>query len=819
MYSKKEVEEATLKYFNGDTLATNVWIDKYCLKDSEGNLYEKTPYDMHVRIAKELARIELKYPNPLSYDEIFELLDKFNTIIPGGSILFGCGNNYAVSSLGNCFVIGNTSDSYGGILATDEEQVQLMKRRGGVGHDISHLRPKLSPVSNSAKTSTGAVSFMPRYSNSTREVAQDGRRGALLLSMNIEHPDIDDFIESKDDLTKITGANISVKISDLFMDSLFENIQNSNTPEMINRKTNAKWTKLIHQACKTAEPGVLFIDTIIRESPADCYSKFGYRTVSTNPCGEIPLCPYDSCRLLSINLTSFVDKPFTSEAKINWPRFERAVFIAQKLMDDIVDLEHEKIKAILDKIKNDNEPDEIKFRERNLWLKIEEKLINGRRTGLSGIGFADLAAMLDIKYDNSKDLAELVYKRLSIESYKSSIVMASDRGAFPIWDSMLDLNSPFVNRVLAELDPIYNEMFTETGRRNIANLTIPPSGTLAIEAGITSGIEPLYKAIHKRRRKVNADHPNKSFQDKTGDWWEEYIVIHPGFKKWYIINSGCEHCPEVALDRLLSASDKEFDEIIKMSPYANSEYDQIDPIKKIEMIGAVQKWIDHAISQTLNLPADTSEKTVSDIYIKAHNCGLKGITVYVDGSRDGVLSSSKEKHEEFHQHNAPKRPKTLICDIRKVMIKGKEWIVCIGLYDNKPFEVFAFENKWNFFEKNTIYSGSITKVNSGQYNLNIKDIALIENITGEMTQGEEDRTRMISTSLRHGADVKFIIEQLNKSKNVDITSFSKAIARSLKHYIKNGEVSSEKCPICNGEIIYVDGCKECSSCGEYSKCG
>lgn len=789
MHNQEDVFRETLAYFKGDTMAANVWIDKYCLKDLDGNFLELTPDDMHIRIAKELNRIEQKYINPLTYEEIYPLLKNFKTIIPGGSILFGIGNSYAISSLGNCFVIGNDSDSYGGILATDEEQVQLMKRRGGVGHDISHLRAKSSAVSNSAKTSTGSVSFMPRYSNSCREVAQDGRRGALMISIDIMHDDADDFIISKDDNTKITGANISVKIPDIFMQA----IVNKKELPIVKRR----WDKLVHQAWKSAEPGVLFIDTIQRESPADCYGE-SWRSKSTNPCGEIPLCPYDSCRLLSVNLMSCVEDSFTSKAQFNFPKLKRYAYIAQRLMDDIVDLEEEKIDIILDKISHDNEPEDIKSRELNLWLKIKEKLVQGRRTGLSGIGLADVLASLNIKYNDGKDIAIEIYKTIAISSYKSSIDMAEERGCFPIWDPFLDLNSPFVNRILAELSSETNDKFCNVGRRNIANLTIPPSGSLSILAGITSGIEPVFRLSYKRRRKVLPDNPNKSFQDKSGDWWEEYTVNHPGFQQW------------------LELGDKNIDED---TPYSESTSDQINPIKKIEMIGGVQKWVDHAISQTLNLPSNATEKDVENIYIAAWENGLKGITVYRDGCRDGVLiSNDTQKESSFHQHDAPKRPKILLCDIRKVIVSGKEWVVCIGLYDGKPFEVFAFENKWNFFGKNISFAGNLRKINSGQYNLQIPDVITIENITGEMTQGEEDRTRMISTSLRHGANVKFVIEQLNKSKNIDITSFSKAIARSLKHYIKDGENSTEACPKCGGTIIYRDGCKECKDCGD-QKCG
>lgn len=800
MYDREIVERDTLEYFDGDSLATNVWIDKYCLKDKDGNLLEKTPDDMHKRMAREFARIEQRYPNPISEDDLYNLMKNFKYITPGGSILYGLGNNYSISSLGNCFVIGNNSDSYGGIMLTDQEQVQLMKRRAGVGHDISHLRAKSSSVSNSAGSSTGAVSFMPRFSNSTREVAQDGRRGALMLSIDVDHLDSGDFVKSKDDSTKITGANISVKINDNFM----EFIEGGN--DLHNSKTYRNnvaplWKKIVHQAHKSAEPGILFIDTIHRESPAACYGA-NWLEISTNPCGEIPLCPYDSCRLLSIILSAYVINPFTMEATFDWDLFKQHTHIAQKMMDDIIDIEEEKINSILGKIESDPEPDDVKSVERNLWIKIKTKLLEGRRTGLSGIGLADVFAMLGMRYDSDEaaDFAEELYKTLAIEAYKSSVQMAKDRGLFPIFALGKELENPFIGRILQEMDKhvgsINSTDYLTYGRRNIALLTIPPTGTIALMTKTSSGCEPVFQPVHKRRRKVNPDHPNKSFQDKNGDWWEEYDVLHYGYKQWLDMQ------PVVLPGESLR------------SPYYKSSAMEIDPIKKIKMLGRIQKWIDHAISQTTNLPSSATEKDVENIYIEAWKNGLKGITVYRDGCRDGVLISDNEKKDaKFHQHDAPKRPKNLHCDI--YCFKKNKYIVLVGKYEGLPYEIFAFS--WNNSIDAT--SGYIRKINSGRYDLlNKSGEILISDITSSMNQLEEDKTRLISWGLRHGAGLKFAVEQMTKSKNVDITSFTSLVARVLKKYIKDGENSSDKCEKCESKLVYQDGCQTCPNCGN-SKCG
>jgi ribonucleoside-diphosphate reductase alpha chain len=790
MYSREIVERETLKYFKGNTMQKNVWIDKYCLKDKNGALLEITPDDMHRRIAREVARIEATYPDAMSEETIYNYLKDFKYIIPGGSNLYGIGNNHSISSLGNCFVIGNTADSYGGIMHTDQEQVQLMKRRGGVGHDLSHLRHKLSPVSNSAGSSTGAVSFMPRYSNTTREVAQDGRRGALMLSLDINHPDAGEFIESKADLTKNTGANISVKINDSFMESIF-------TKESKSLQNKLLWHKLIHQAWKSAEPGVLFSDTIHRESPAAPYE--GWKEVSTNPCGEIPLCPYDSCRLLSVVLPSFVVNPFKKDAYFDWESFRKAVYAAQKMMDDIVDLEQEKIMAIVRKILDDPEEDEIKQVEKNLWMKILQKLNDGRRTGLSGIGLADVFAKMGLRYDSiqAQELGETIYKVLAIEAYTASVDMAESRGAFPIYDASKNIQSTFLTRIFNQLSEETKLKFMKFGRRNIALLTIPPTGTIGLMGSISSGIEPVFMPVHKRRRKVHEDNPNKSFQDKNGDWWEEYFVRHPG------------------LEEYISQLEEHQTFIPENTPYTGSSSMEINPLNKIRMVGRIQKWVDHAISQTVNLPETATEIDVEMIYLEAWKNGLKGITVYRDKCRDGVLiADNGVKKEEFAQHNAPKRPRKLRCDI--YLFKKQHYLVLVGIYDSLPYEIFAF----NFEGHIEAEKGFIRKAGSGKYDLlDEKGNLLIPNITSNMNQLEEDKTRLVSWGLRHGAGLKFAVEQMSKSKNIDIASFTSLVARVLKRYIKNGETSTEKCPNCQGKIIYQDGCKSCADCGEYSKCG
>lgn len=761
-----------LEYFNNDKLAADVWYNKY---RCEG---EVTPKDMFKRLASEINRIENKYPNPLNYDKIYNLFDKFNYIILGGSNLFGIGNNKSLSSLGNCFVISNPNDSYGSILKTDEEQVQIMKRRGGVGHDISHLRPKGTIVSNAAKTSTGAVSFMHRYSNSTNEVAQEGRRGALMLTMNVTHPDIMDFIKSKDDLTKITGANISVKVTDEFMNELFKE-----KPEVVEI-----WNSIIHQAWKSAEPGVLFWDTIIKESPADCYADYGFKTISTNPCGELPLCPYDSCRLLSINLMGVVRNPFTKGAYLDYDTLHKVAVDAQRIADDIVDLEEEKIDAIINKIENDKENDSNSV-ELELWHKIKNKLLQGRRTGVGITSLGDTFAALGVRYasDESIQIAEKIMKTIAVGSYTSSIKLARERGCFPIWKLDSERKNPFIQRILIEIgipSETYSD-YVKWGRRNIANLTIAPNGTLAILAQSTSGVEPVFALSYQRRRKT-----------ETGS--ESYIVYHPGFERWmkYWEN-------EIANCRGDGSN---------ATPYDKSTAHEIDPVQKVKMIGAMQKWIDHSISNTTNLHKDITEEEVSSIYKKAWESGCKGVTIYRDGSRDGVLTISEQDH--FKQYHAPKRPKTLDCDLHSTKIKGNTYNVFVGILENKPYEVFAI-NGGNEITKGD--SGKLTKVKSGEYVYNDsknKDLKITENLSDEQAA----ITRLTSTALRHGAEIKFIVEQLNKTEG-DLTSFSKAMARTLKKYIKDWDAiqTNSNCPECNNVLTFEGGCYICKECG-YSKC-
>lgn len=1055
--TREQVYNSTLEYFNGNTLNTNVWIDKYCLKSGEDYL-ESSPDDMHRGLAKEFSRIEQKYPNPLSEEEIYQLLKDFNYIIPAGSILYGVRNNHSISSIGNCFVIGNDYDSIGAIFNIGEEQAQLMKRRAGVGHDLSNFRSKGTKVSNAANSSTGVETWEELYSFITRQIAQDGRRGALMLSLGINHPDSERFITSKDDLTKVTGANISVKVTDEFMETIGDyNLYNYN---------NKLWRKLIHQATTKAEPGVLFWDTITRESIPSCYGE-EWKETSTNPCfhpdsyvetingkvkikditsptmvysmdkygklcikkasasfisrknantlkitlkngtnitvtpehkicvqningvpfgwmeaknlklgdrvnhltrnrrgkrysgvkltsqyyrdyimehrlvwesingkipenfdihhkdgntfnnvinnlellthskhskhtalndnpqthqlrdytgkfispenkcspkienipfelktnlknssynsiisiesgettdvydiqvedtncllvnniiahncGEIPLCPYDSCRLLSVNLYSFVEHPFTDKAFFNYDKFKDVVYKAQRLMDDVVDLEEEKINLILKKIENDPEPDEIKSVEKNLWIKIREKLLQGRRTGLSAIGLADCLASLNINYGSEESiaLAEEIYKQFAISAYRSSIDMAEERGSFPIWNGDLEDNNPFLKRLL-DYDFMYID-HNKYGRRNIALLTIPPSGTISMfgnKNGISSGIEPVYQLYYKRRRKLEKDNPNITFVDQNGDGWEEYIVLHPKFKEWsdrWLLDM--EEKGQYVPYSLYS----NYEFLSKLSPYKQSTAYEIDPLQRVKLQATIQKWIDHSISSTINLPEGTSEETVSNIYMEAWKQGCKGITVYVNNSRTGVLVDVEKKESEFKHHNAPKRPQVLPAEIYITKSKGTEWLVVIGLLNNLPYEIFAVENRWNIRDNYSV--GVIIKERKGLYTLSIKDDLTIENFLENISDEENNLTRMISTALRHGADIKFIVEQLNKSRG-DITTFSNAIKRILKKYIIDGASSEELCPECGSKLIYQNGCKECSrennSECSYSKCG
>jgi len=797
VYGEKEVFRTTLKYFKNDELATNVWVTKYALRNAEGELLEKSPIDMFNRLTDELFRIEQQYPNPMDRASIHRLLVDFKNLIPAGSILYGLGNNHSYSSLGNCFTIGNDSDSYGGILSIDQEQVQLMKRRAGVGHDLSHYRSRGSYVSNAAKSSSGIVSFMERFSNSTREVAQDGRRGALMLTLDVDHPDVEDFITSKDDTTKLTGANISVKITDEFM----HKVQN-NDPKAVKI-----WKKIIHQAHKSAEPGVLFWDNIIKESPADCYADDGFKTTSTNPCSELPLSPYDSCRLLSINLTTFVRSPFEKGAEFDFAKLSTIVCPAQRLMDNIIDLEAEKITRILAKIESDPEPEKIKVIERDLWTKVLQSLLHGRRTGLSGIGLADVFAELNIAYDSKEAilLAEKIYQTIAKASYKTSILLARERGAFPAWSLDKERNNPFIRRVMSLMSPETVQDYMKTGRRNIANLTIPPSGSLAILAKISSGIEPIFNIHYKRRRKVEKG--NIVFVDKSGDKWEEYKVFHPKFLEWYATVADGISAADDAKNALQRADSKLLERIIMMSPYYKSTANEIDFYKKVKMQGAIQKWVDHSISITTNLPEETTEEVVEDLYYKAWLNKCKGFTIYREGSRDGVLINNDSTTTEFVQHDAPKRPRVLPGEAFSTTVKGEKFTVVIGLLTGKPYEIFAYKGN------GISGKGTITKQKRGAYIFSSADVS--ENISDDLTDEQEIITRAFSYGLRHGGDVMFAVEQLNKAKG-DLSSFGKAIARILKKFIENGKSARASCEQCGNELKYEDGCVSCT-CG-WTKC-
>ena len=861
MIKQQDAYKKTLDYFKGDELATNVWLNKYALRDKEGNLLEETPDDMHHRLASELARIEQKYPNPLSEEEIYEILKDFLYLVAQGSPAYGIGNDNFLTSLSNCFVIGNSdgADSYGSIMKADEEQVQLMKRRGGVGQDISHIRPKGALVGNSALTSAGIVPLMERYSNSTREVAQYGRRGALMLSISINHPDAEDFIDAKMTAGKVTGANVSVKITDEFMKAVQEGkdflqtfpidiepledynevLAELNYGELVQafdkyngkfyvKKINARklWNKIIHNAWKSAEPGILFWDKITSESPADSYGG-EWKTISTNPCGEIPLCPYDSCRLLAINLYSYVIDPFTENAIFDEGLFREHVRIAQRLMDDIVDLEVEKLDKIIAKIESDPEPKSAKYVESHVWQKIKDKAIRGRRTGLGITAEGDMLAALGLKYGTSEatDFSENIHKTMAVESYKSSIEMAKERGAFPDWDYKTEQYNPFINRVLEETVKLYdknNNIVTDYiiyGRRNISNLTIAPTGTTSMMTQTTSGIEPVFMPFYKRRKKT--DDPSKvSFTDELGDTWEEYNVFHHKFIDWWVVASQYQHAPEKAKEILLNCSEEELQKIYEQSPYYKATSNDVDYIEKVKMQGRIQKWIDHSISVTVNMPEDITEKTVSNVYMEAWKNGCKGVTVYREGSRAGVLVSTKEKKKDtdkFKPVQAFKRPQNVPCDIHIVKSKGEPYVVMVGILDGYPYETFAFKtsSSTKFPEK-----GILSKRKTGWYDLLSEDKKIIhaENLSSIFEiPDEENVTRLVSGWLRSRGDIKYIVDILNKSKG-DITTFSKVLARVLKKYIKDGEKSSEKCPNCGDTLVFEEGCLNCKSCG-HSKCG
>ncbi len=835
-YTQEEAFQSSLNYFNGDELAARVWVNKYALKDSYGNIFEKNPDDMHRRLAKEISRIENRYPNPLSEDTIFEVLRDFKYIVPQGGPMTGIGNEFQIASLSNCFVIGNEgpSDSYGGVMKIDQEQVQLMKRRGGVGHDLSHIRPKGSPVKNSALTSTGIVPFMERYSNSTREVAQDGRRGALMLSVSINHPDSESFIDAKMTEGKVTGANVSVKIDDEFMRAVINNEEYEQkypvySDEPKNRKKiNARqlWNKIVHNAWKSAEPGILFWDTIIRESVPDCYADKGYRTVSTNPCGEIPLCPYDSCRLLAINLYSYVQNPFTKGAFFDFPLFKKHVAVAQRIMDDIIDLELEKIDAILDKVHEDPESEEVKGVEIRLWEKIKQKAKEGRRTGVGITAEGDMLAALGLRYGSEEaiDFAVDIQKTLAIEAYRASVYLAKDRGTFKIYDARREENNPFIKR-LREADPdMYAEM-VKYGRRNIACLTIAPTGTTSLMTQTTSGIEPVFLPVYKRRRKVNPNDQNVhiDFVDESGDSYEEFIVFHHKFADWMRANG---------YDATKHYTDEEIDELVAQSPYYKATSNDIDWVAKVRMQGQVQKWVDHSISVTVNLPSDVTEELVGNLYIEAWKSGCKGCTVYRDGSRAGVLVSNKDKKQTANPNEMPaKRPMELDADVVRFQNNKEKWIAFIGLYNGRPYEIFTgiADDEEGIMLPKAVTSGKIVKhydaEGNSRYDFQFQNKrgfkTTVEGLSYKFDKEYWNYAKLISGVLRHGMPVHQAVELVASMEfdNENINTWKNGVERALKKYIPNGtEATGEKCENCGSPVVYQEGCLICKTCGA-SKCG
>ncbi len=836
IYSQEEAINASLEYFKGDDLAARVWVNKYALKDSFGNIFELTPDDMHKRLAKEIARIEKKYPNPLTEDEIYNVLKEFKYIVPQGGPMTGIGNNYQVASLSNCFVIGNDgdSDSYGGILKVDQEQVQLMKRRGGVGHDLSHIRPKGSPVKNSALTSTGIVPFMERYSNSTREVAQDGRRGALMLSVSVKHPDSESFIDAKMEQGKVTGANVSVKLQDDFLQAV-----EAGTPYVQQYPIDAKepvykkeidagklWSKIVKNAWQSAEPGILFWDTIINESVPDCYADLGYKTVSTNPCGEIPLCPYDSCRLLAINLYSYVENPFTKQAKFNFELFKEHVHYAQRIMDDIIDLELEKIDAILNKINSDPEDEIIKSTEKNLWENIKNKANEGRRTGVGITAEGDMLAALGLRYgsENATDFSEEIHRTIAIEAYRSSVAMAKDRGAFAIYDSKREENNPLINRIKNEDSELYEQM-TKYGRRNIALLTIAPTGTTSLMTQTSSGIEPVFMPVYKRRRKVNPNDKNVrvDFVDEMGDHWEEYTVYHQKFETWMEANG---------YDPSKEYSQEERNRLIEESPYHKATSNDVDWLAKVRMQGKIQKWVDHSISVTINLPADVKEELVGQLYLEAWKSGCKGVTVYRDGSRSGVLISDDEKKEETNSVFPTKRPEKLEADVVRFQNNKDKWIAFIGLLDGRPYEIFTglLDDEDGILLPRSVSKGFILKHRESddisrydfQYINKRGYKTTIEGLSHKFNPVFWNYAKLISGTLRHGMPINKVVELVTSLQldNETITSWKVGVVRALKKYIPSGtKAEGIKCEECNSDdVVYQEGCLTCASCG-WSKCG
>ena len=850
-YSFDEAYQASLEYFAGDELAARVWVNKYAMKDSFGNIYEKSPEDMHWRIAREVARIERKYPNPMSADEVFALLDHFRYIIPAGSPMTGIGNNYQVASLSNCFVIGldGDADSYGGIMRIDEEQVQLMKRRGGVGHDLSQLRPKGSPVNNSALTSTGLVPFMERYSNSTREVAQDGRRGALMLSVSIKHPDSEAFIDAKMTEGKVTGANVSVKLDDEFMQAAIDGkpyVQqfpiDSDAP-IVKKEISASklWEKIVHNAWKSAEPGVLFWDTILRESIPDCYADLGFRTVSTNPCGEIPLCPYDSCRLLAINLYAYVNKPFTKEAKFDYDKFAKHVAMAQRIMDDIVDLELEKIDTILDKIANDPQSDEVKETERHLWEKIKDKSGKGRRTGVGITAEGDMIAALGLRYGTQEatDLSVSVHRTLALSAYRSSMTMAKERGAFAVFCADRERNNPFLLRIKGADEQLYNDIMTY-GRRNIACLTIAPTGTTSLMTQTTSGIEPVFMPVYKRRRKVNPNDTNVhvDFVDEVGDSFEEYIVYHKKFLEWMKING---------IDTEKKYTQEEIDALVERSPYYKATANDVDWLMKVKMQGEIQKWVDHSISVTVNLPNDVDEALVNRLYVEAWRSGCKGCTIYRDGSRSGVMISvskkdKKSKKDDAHTAEMPEvqhiptvtevRPKELECDVVRFQNNKEKWVAFVGLLDGYPYEIFTGlqDDEEGIVLPKTVTKGKIIKQTnddgSHRYDFQFENKrgykTTVEGLSEKFNPEYWNYAKLISGVLRYRMPIEHVIKLVGslQLKSESINTWKIGVERALKKYIADGTQAKGKvCPVCGQEtLVYQEGCLICTNCGA-SRCG
>lgn len=840
-YSYSEAYEASLAYFNGDELAARVWVSKYALKDSEHNIYELTPADMHHRIAGEIARIEAKYPNPMSHEEVFELLDRFRYVVPQGSPMAGIGNNLQVGSLSNCFVIGldGHPDSYGGIILIDEEQVQLMKRRGGVGHDLSHIRPKGTPVKNSALTSTGLVPFMERYSNSTREVAQDGRRGALMMTVSIKHPDAEKFIDAKMEAGKVTGANVSVKIDDDFMRAATEGKPytqqfpiNSDNPETKTEiDATALWNKITHNAWKSAEPGVLFWDTVLRESVPDCYADLGFETVSTNPCGEIPLCPYDSCRLVAINLYSYVRNPFTPQAEFDFDLFRKHVAKTQRVLDDIIDLEMEKIDAIIAKIETDPETAEVKGAELNLWRKIRTKTLMGRRTGAGTTGEGDMLAAMGLRYgsDEAIEFSVKVHRELMLAYYRASVDMAEERGPFEVYDAKREENNPFIGR-LREADPELYDKMVRVGRRNIACLTIAPTGTTSIMTQTSSGIEPVFLPVYKRRRKVNPNDVDVhvDFVDETGDSFEEYIVYHHKFLEWMRVNG---------IEAKKNMTAEEIDELVARSPYYKATANDIDWMAKVRMQGAIQKWVDHSISVTINLPADVSEELVNHLYVEAWKAGCKGCTVYRDGSRDNVLAAvTKKEPKHSHYMASPeaiqKRPAELEADVVRFQNNKEKWIAFIGLVDNKPYEIFTglADDEDGIFCPKSVNHGKIIKTvdENGNKRYDFQFInkrgykTTIEGLSEKFNPEFWNYAKLISGVLRYGMPIEQVLKLVGglELDSTSINTWKMGVERALKKYMPTGTVAKgQKCPKCGAEtLVYQEGCLICTTCGT-SKCG